>query len=137
MPLKKAIAPNLRVLKPKLSIPALISYPRKIRGAAVPVFMKKSSNLRNTIANPSRLLSYQIAKSRNRLLDALHKRLLKPFKIEKGNVIVNKKDICEARKARRIEIMRKTRGKGLRIVKAKHDIISKVHCETKTKRKVK
>ena len=78
---------------------------------------RRIENALNAVARleiPTRRLRPRIYKNFNNAIDKPIKRIYNPFVLN----LKTEKDVCRERKARREQIMRVTRGRGLRIKKA-------------------
>lgn len=112
----------------------------------LPGFIKHKYN-QVTGLNPRKRLAFEIAKRRNRRLNSIRdyfKNSLRTFTknvLESGLTDEQKREryaqrICAERRLRRDEIMRKTRGKGLKVKNAIWSLESKlVRCEKENKKR--
>lgn len=101
----------------------VLALPRKLHSIPqrwfLPALIKRGHNIRAAVKNPSRLVRL-----------GLMKKFLSTPKMERPKVIkVSKREVCRARKVVRREIMRRSRGRGIKVKRAEWTPLSQVRCK--------
>lgn len=107
----------------KVRLRSVLALPRRLFSTPqrwmLPTLVKRGHNLRQNIKNPSRVVKYI----------AMKKFLTPPPENRQRVVKVSKREVCRARKQVRKEIMRRSRGRGIKVKKAQWTPLSQVRCK--------